>query len=509
MRLARSLSDTFDVFLNGRLRAYLDILVVGSGARMFGLASQFVVLIMLSRFLTKEAFGDLMTAFGFYRLAGLALGVGGSLVLLFHVSRHVEDRAAEIRLQRFSAVVGAIPSVAIAFAAIWAADPIAAALGKPLLAHWLQQLGPFLIFTTLLIIATGALEGRSRVAESIFWGEAAPNAVRIVLLPLVAILKLPEAYVAHVMTLSVLLPWLWLARRMWDRSVRGWQRWSGWDYSYCGKFVGATLFANQLGAADIVIASVLFSSSSVADYAVASRLACLFSFFQLALLKRFAPRAGRLLQLKNEIALHHEFDVCRRLTIGLGVLTIGGVLLVTPFLLPLLGNYMDARVLLIWLAIPSFIISFYATADRLLLIAGQANVALVVTATSFVILMTSPFVTAAWLGPIAIPAAMILAALCVNPFVALRARQLVGISTIAPFDCAMMACGCVALAGAALAGTYTSVVITCALLGVIGAYYVSTATARSATNDYDSSLVFGAGVSAATPPRLVPDKASK
>jgi O-antigen/teichoic acid export membrane protein len=510
MQFARSLLNSLlDVLLNGRLRAYLDVLVVGSGARMFGLGSQFVVLIMLSRFLSKESFGDLMTAYGFYRLAGLAFGVGGSLVLLFHVSRHLDDHAAEIRLQRFSALAGAIPAAAIALIAIFAADPVAAALGKPSLAHWLQQLAPFLIFTTLLIIATGALEGRSRVAESIFWGEAAPNAVRIVLLPLVAVLNLPEGYVAYVMTLSVLLPWLWLARRMWDRSVRGWQRWSGWDYSYCGKFVGATLFANQLGAADIVIASVLFSSVAVADYAVASRLACLFSFFQLVLLKRFAPRAGRLLQLKDDGALHREFDVCRRLTIGCGALTISGVLLLAPVLLPLLGNYMDARSLLIWLAIPSFVLSFYATADRLLLIAGQANVALGVTAASFVVLAASPFATAAWLGPVAIPAAMIFAALFINPIVAMRARQLVGVRSIAPRDCALMACGCVALAGTAVADSYMSVVTTCGLLGVIGAYYVTTATARSAADDYDSSVIFRPGAASATSPLLAPDKASK
>ena len=72
--------------------------------------------------------------------------------------------------------------------------------------------------------------------------------MRIVLLPLVAVLNLPETYVAHVLTLSVFLPWLWLARRMCDRSVRGWQSWSGWDFTYCSKFVVATLFANQLGA---------------------------------------------------------------------------------------------------------------------------------------------------------------------------------------------------------------------------------------------------------------------
>ena len=167
-----------------------------------------------------------MTAFGFYQLAGVALGVAGSLVLLFHVSRRVDDRQAEIRLQRFSALMGAIPSTAIAVLAICVAPSVASALSKPSLGVWLQQLAPFLVFTTLLIIATGALEGRSRIAKSIFWGEVAPNAVRIVLLPLVAVLNLPQIYVAHVLTLSVFLPWLWLARRMWDRSVRGWQRWS-------------------------------------------------------------------------------------------------------------------------------------------------------------------------------------------------------------------------------------------------------------------------------------------
>ena len=105
MRLARTLTAVTDALRNGRLRDYLGILVVGSGARMFGLASQFVVLLMLSRFLPKDSFGHLMVALGFYRLIGIALGVGGSLVLLFHVSRHPDDRHAEIKLQRFSALM--------------------------------------------------------------------------------------------------------------------------------------------------------------------------------------------------------------------------------------------------------------------------------------------------------------------------------------------------------------------------------------------------------------------
>jgi O-antigen/teichoic acid export membrane protein len=510
MRLARSLTNLVSAaLLNGRLRAYLDILIVGSGARIFGLASQFVVLVILSRFLSKAEFGDLMTAFGFYRLSGVALGVGGSLVLLFHVSRHRDDHEAEIRLQRFSALAGAIPSGAIALAAVGAAGPIAAALGKPSLAMWLRDLAPFLVFSTLLVITTGALEGRSRVAESIFWSEVVPNALRIALLALVFVFKLPDAYVAHVLTASVLLPWLFLARRMWNPGVRGWRRWSRWDYNYCGKFVAAALFANQLGAADLVIASLLFSSATVADYAIAARLAALFTFFELALLKRFAPRAGRLLHLKDDTGLQREFDTCRRLTIGCVALTTGGVLLLAPLLLPLLGNYVNARSLLIWLAIPSFIASFYATADRLLIIAGQANVALGVTAVSFAILLACPFGLAGWFGPVAIPTAMILSAVLLNPIVAARARRLATIRTLAVGDCALMACGCIALAGAAVEGSYASTTVACIMLGVIGCYYLASAMLRSGSEDYGSSVIFAAGESPAPRPRLLPDKASQ
>src|SRR5947209_20226695 len=131
---------------SGRFRAYLQILLVGSSARLFGLASQFLVLLILSRVLSKGSFGDLMTAFGFYRLVGMALGIAGSLVLLFHISRRPEDRDAEIRLHRYSALLGALTSAAVAVGGFLAAEPIAHALEKPELAVWFRALAPFAIF---------------------------------------------------------------------------------------------------------------------------------------------------------------------------------------------------------------------------------------------------------------------------------------------------------------------------------------------------------------------------
>jgi O-antigen/teichoic acid export membrane protein len=446
---------------------------------MFGLASQFVVLIILSRMLSKDGFGDLMTAFGFYRLAAAALGVGASLVLLYHVSRRPDDRAAEVRLHRYSAVLSGAVAALIALAGFLLADPVAHALDKPGLAVWFRELAPFAIFSALLTTSTGALEGRSRISESIALAEVAPNAVRIVLLPAIAWFHLPDAYVAHAMTCSVLVPWLWSGRRLWDRSVRGWRPWTAWDLSYCGKFVAATLFANQLGAVDILVAGVLFPSGIVADYALAARIAALYSFFQLALLKRFAPRAAHLIETKDIAALRHEFAFCRKLIVGCGALTIAGILCVAPFVLPLFGSYAGALPFMIWLAIPTLIQSFYDASDRMLIMAGQANVPLAATAASFGTLIVAPFATAPWLGPTAIPVAMVAAKLLFNPLVAARVQRIFAITTFRPRDMLMLAAGIAALAGYAITATAAAGVASVAVLGAIALYCCVSAMRRT------------------------------
>jgi O-antigen/teichoic acid export membrane protein len=482
MQFARPFAGSLRSALHGgRFRAYLEILAVGSGARIFGLASQFVVLIILGRLLSKESFGDLMTAFGFYRLIAMALGVGGSLVLLFHISRRPNDHDFEIKLHRSAAVLGALLSATVAICGFLAAEPIANALGKPGLAGWFQQLAPFAVFSTLLVVSTGALEGRSRVSESIALGEVAPNAVRIVLLPALAWLDLPDIYVAHVLTLSVLIPWLWSAHRLWDPRVRGLRPWTAWDYNYCAKFVAATLFANQLGAVDILVAGVLFSSDAVADYAIAARLAALFGFFQLAILKRFAPRAGRLIEMADLGALRREVEFCRHLMIGCGALTISGLLLFAPFLLPLFGNYASAQTFLVWLAIAAFVQSFYETADRLLIMAGQANIPLLLTASSFCVLTTTPFLTAPWIGVVSIPAAMIVSMLLLNPMVAARVQRIFNIRTIYPRDVVLIAVGTSVLAGYALVGSPLARFAACGIIAAVGLYALVAAMKWSAT----------------------------
>jgi hypothetical protein len=123
--------------------------------------------------------------------------------------------------------------------------------------------------------------------------------------------------------------------------------------------------------------------------------------------------------------------------------------------------------------------SFYATSDRLLIIAGQANVALILTASSFGVLTTTPFVTAPWLGPIAVPTAMIASAILFNPIVAVRARQLFAIRTFKLLDRALMVCGAVALAIAAVDPSPLARAGACMVLCLIGLYMIGTAIRQS------------------------------
>jgi O-antigen/teichoic acid export membrane protein len=233
------------------------------------------------------------------------------------------------------------------------------------------------------------------------------------------------------------------------------------------------LFANQLGGVDILVAGALFSSEAVADYAVASRVAALFGFFQLAILKRFAPRAGALIQAGELPALKHEVEFCRRLMIGCGALTIAGLLLSAPFLLPLFGNYASAQMFLIWLAIPPFVQSFYEASDRLLIMAGRPNIPLAITAASFVVLITVPFVAAPWIGMASIPAAMVASMLLFKPMLAVRVHKRFGIQTVHPGDVILIALGTMALAGYAAAESPLLGIVTCSIIAGIGVYFLA------------------------------------
>src|SRR3954454_21763843 len=82
---ARAIDPTrgrLSAWLRAQYQGYLGILLIGSSARMFGLASQVVVLIILGRMRGKGDRGDLITLFGSYRPISSPMASGRRRVVM-------------------------------------------------------------------------------------------------------------------------------------------------------------------------------------------------------------------------------------------------------------------------------------------------------------------------------------------------------------------------------------------------------------------------------------------
>lgn len=432
-----------------------------------------MVLFVLARILEKSAFGDAMTVFAFYRIGSMGLGSGIAAILLYHISRNPDDKMVELRLHRTMALGGAILSAIFGAGCAWGAGPIAETLfHKPSLTPWFVAFAPFMLFSTLNTVAIGALDGRSRITEALLVAEAAPNALRLVFLPLGAFLAMPDTMVAHAMTLSVAIPWLFSARRLLDRSVVGFEPLHRWDVGYGSKFVLYSFSSLTLQGFDILVVSALFSSSTAADYAVAARLASLYPFLQQIVVRQFSPKAGRLLQLKDYAKLQTEVDGCRRASAMAVSLCIAVIVGAMPLVLPFFGDFQAAIPIALLLTLPPVIRSVFASCDRVMQMAGYANWALVIQFTALAVVTGLPFATHSQLGIASIPMAMAIASLFLNPISAIILRRRLGLKTLNKRDALLIfSTACVVGASMTIPTAWAALLVACffVMAAVVGA----------------------------------------
>jgi O-antigen/teichoic acid export membrane protein len=291
-----------------------------------------------------------------------------------------------------------------------------------------------------------------------------PNALRLVLLPIVAYLDLPITAVAHVLSLSLLLPWLWTLVRLTWSDVPGVTPWTPWDYQYGGKLTLSTLLSNQLQGVDIIVAGALFSSTAVADYAIAARMAALYPFFQQLLLRKFTPRAGYLLARDDMPELRHELAMCRRLSITSVGVTTCVFLLSAPVILPLFGEYHGVGPLLGWLALPAFVRAFFLGGDRVIQASGRAGVSLSIMTASFLFVVVTPFATWRWLGIASLPFGMTLSAMILNSVTAWFSWRVLQLRLVEGKDLLLLAGGCALFSAYALWATQAGVRVVIAAL---------------------------------------------
>jgi O-antigen/teichoic acid export membrane protein len=406
----------------------------GSASRVFALGSQFVIVLVLTRLFEKAEFGDFMVAFAAYRVLATGIGTGLASVLLYHISRSEDNTAGEIRLHRTALLVGLLAATVVSIGSWIAASSIAFETAKPGLEIWLKGMTPFLLFTLMSTITTGSYEGRNQVAMAILLTEVAPNFLRLVLLCGLFVVRLPNIWVAHIMAASVAVPWLIGVRHLFDRSVRGAQAFTGWDYGYAAKLTLYNFAALQVQGVDMIIAGWLFPAEKVADYAIASRIAALFPFFLQLRVRMFGPMAGRLLGTGNKSELQREALIAKHFAMISVTLSVAGLLLASPIFLQLFWKSGSLPMMLVVMAFPPVYRAMFAVGDRLLQVAGHANWNLFIMLASLSLVVGIPFATSGYLGILSLPIAMVVAGFLLNPVIAIAVRRLVGIRLLSAAD---------------------------------------------------------------------------
>jgi O-antigen/teichoic acid export membrane protein len=379
--------------------------------------------VAMSRILEKEEFGNAMIAFATYRLLSLLAGSGLGSLVVYHVSRAGGDHAVDIRLSRSASLAALLLSSCLAALTIVFATEIADLFEKPSLSRWLQHMAPMLPFGALVLITSASLDARSRVNDSIMITEFLPNLLRLIGFPAVLLLQLPGIAVAHVLWISLALPWLWDARRLLASRVAGMALLTRWDARYSGWLSFYPVLGLQLQGVDILIAGYLFSSAVVADYSIAARLAVFYPFVQYIAVRSFAPRAGALFEKGEPAAIDRELAQLQRRSIA-SVLAMTGLIIATaPLTLRLFGDYGGAVPMLIALAFPAVLRSAFAGVDIVLRITGRAAASTLSVAGAMIVLIVGAFALEGPLEIYALPASMLLASMIFNPVMVVVARR--------------------------------------------------------------------------------------
>ncbi len=401
--------------LNGTMKGgHVRNIGFGAFSRIVALGSQFVVLILLGKFLEKSTFGDFMIVFSLTRVLSAGFGTGLATLLVYHISRNASP-GREASLYRSVTLLSLLCIGAVSIAMAVFAPQIAALFSKPSLVPWLVWLSPFLFFSTLLTVSVGTLDGRGQITRSITMVELIPNVFRLIALPMLVPFGFPMAGVAVMLAISVLLPWLVVAAPLFRERDAGFARLTGWDMQYAGKLTLHSFAAMQMQGLDMLVIGWFFSSTAAADYAIASRVAALIPFFQQVIVRGFMTKAGRALHDGDKAKLQWEIDQCRTSSILLVTLTAVAAMMGFPLLTLFMGHFSGALPILALLAAGALYRSFFPGTDALIRIAGHANFGLGVMLTSAGLLIALPNLLAPYMGVYAVAFAMLVSGVVLNP----------------------------------------------------------------------------------------------
>lgn len=357
-----------------RREAVLNMLT-SFGLRGVAIIAQFGVLLLVSRMLSLGDLGDFLMVYAGFRMIGFSIGTGIGTLVLYHVSRAAGSADVDRQYHVLGIILTGIICLPVLLAVnIWS-DEISGLFSKSNLSFWIREMSPFLGFQALSIVATGSLDGRGRIGTSIAVSELFPNLIQVVGLAGALVLSTPVTIIGPIFSLSLAAPWMWLSLpTLWKEG--GIASPSRWDIGYASKYGVTFLLSQQINGLDVILVGLLYSSEKTAFYTVCARIAMLFPFVQVIVLRKFAPVAGLLISKDQLSELNSELARLRPVLIAVVGVLVAPTVVIALWALPILGVAAENVAILISLSFLFFSRAYFGGIDVLLKMSGRATASL-------------------------------------------------------------------------------------------------------------------------------------
>jgi len=393
--------------------------LINASIKALSIGSQFLLLILMAREIPKEEFGNAMLAFTIFRLMSLAIGSGMGSIVLYHVSKRIHDLTLDIRLTRSVTLFTILITIPLTFLFTNFSNEVAILFSKPSLAPWLFAMAPLVLFGSLIQITSNSLDARSKVTRSIIITEVVPNIIRLTGVIGMILLELPHISLSYIFWIASAIPWAVDALRLFDQSVRGFERLSFWDFKYAGWLTLYPLLGMQLQGIDMIIVGAFFSSNLVAEYSIASRIASLYPFLQQMVARVFVPRSGPLFQEREIGKINKELKVLRENSLATTSVMISILLISSLIIFNYMPAYKEIYGLLIIFSIPPLVRCAFVGIDVTLRMEGKGFTLTLISISILFIIATGTYFLHEKIGLYSLPVSMIISTISINTLIVL------------------------------------------------------------------------------------------
>lgn len=374
-------------------------IILKSGiVRLGSIGAQFASIIILSRLLPPNIFGDFMLTLAAFRLIGLSIGTGmGSLLSFLIATRRCHSKDEEIithkTIQSIGIVVASIASLII----LEASDFISEIFNKPGIYHWVRELWPTIIGTTIVTTAVGFYDAKSQVSKSLLVSDLAPSVLQLIGVFSILLFNLNPNNAAYVFSTSTIIPALIVYGLSISSNSFKFCTLSKFDIKYIISQMFTMLCSQQVNGIDIIILGYFLKSEQIGIYSICAKVSLLIPFFQNILLRKHIKKAGEVISEKDYERLNNEFEPVK-LTSYTATLLMASACVAAYNLMTFIAGYPPDSTLVLLSLVPSFLIrANFGGIDMMLKLSGKIGASAVVSALSAITFSLICFISASFL----------------------------------------------------------------------------------------------------------------